>query len=58
MFDLYKKTSECFNQSKAANQFWHRYEKVFKTKKGVTEPMYDISSKNHIFKDEIISNTI
>ena len=32
-FDLYEKTSEFFNQSKDSNQFWHRYEKVLKTKK-------------------------
>ena len=51
-FDLYKKTSEYLNLSKNANQFRHRYEKVLKTKKdnGI-EPMYDVSSKNYIFKD-------
>lgn len=55
-FDLYEKTF--FNQSKNVNQFWHRYEKSFENKKDVIEPMYDVSSQNYIFKDEIILSTI
>ena len=55
-FKLYQKTSEYLNLSKDANQFWHKYEKVLKTKRdNVIDPMYDVSSKNYIFKDEIIS---
>ena len=58
-FDLYKKTSEYFNLSKDANQFWYRHGKFLKTKKdNVIEPINDVSSKNYIFKDEIISNIL
>ena len=57
-FDLYKKTSEYLNLSKDANHFWYKYEKILKTKKDVTEPLYNVSSKKYVFKDEIISNIL
>ena len=58
-FNLYKKTSDYLNQSKDANQFWHRYEKVLKTKRdNVIEPMYDETTKEFIFEDELISNIL
>ena len=58
-FDLYKKSSGYLNLSKDANQFYHRYEKVLKTKKSnLIEPMYDVSSKNYILKEKIVSNIL
>ena len=55
--NLYKKNSDFLNQSKDANQFWHRYGKVIGTKTyNLVEPLFDSVSNSYIFEDHTLSN--